>query len=102
MNERKKAKRKPKKKSMLKRLLKLFTLLGFVAFFSAIVLTNYRSIVSLDAQLNGINDQIAKGEEEKLALDRDQAYYESDEFIEKIAREQLGLIKRDEIIFIQK
>ena len=38
--------------------------------------------------------------EKQLELQSRQSYYESDEYIEKVAREQLGLVKSGELVFI--
>ena len=49
-----------------------------------------------------IQAQIEVEKEKNINYKSQQEYYKSDAYIEKIAREQLGLIKSDEILIINK
>lgn len=49
----------------------------------------------LEAQLNSINSQIARN-------DTDIAYYQTDEYIDRIAREYLNMQGADDITFVGK
>ena len=40
--------------------------------------------------------------EKKLSFDSRKAYYNSDSYIEQVAREQLGMVKPNEIIYINR
>ncbi len=48
-----------------------------------------------------LDKTIEENNETLQTLDEDIAYHSSDEFIEKVAREKLGLVMDDEIIFIE-
>ena len=74
-----------------------------VAFSVAVCAVVYKQNQTLDelrTEAAAIQKQIDEQEEEKLNLEGKQSYYESDEYIEKVAREQLGLVKSGEIVFV--
>jgi len=91
----------PRKRTGVKFLLQFIILVFFAAFFGAVTFSNLNIYNGFKAQISGIRAEIDRAEERKKSLTKDQSYYSSDEFVEKIAREQLGLIRKDEIIFIQ-
>lgn len=62
----------------------------------AIQLNTY---VSLKAQKDDLEEQIEEEKEKKEEYNNQMEYYSTDEYIEKIAREQLGLVMPDEIVF---
>lgn len=62
---------------------------------------NKKSMSSYITQLEELNKTIVENEETLKSLDNDVSYYSSQEFIEMIAREKLGLVKDNEIIFIE-
>ena len=47
-----------------------------------------------------LNTEIANANEAKAEVERMSENADSDEYIEKIARDRLGMIKKDEIVFI--
>jgi cell division protein FtsB len=57
------------------------------------------NIVRVETQREAVQLQIAEAEARRLEIEDSVAYVESIEFIEYIAR-RLGLVRRDEIIFI--
>ncbi len=62
----------------------------------AIQLNTY---VALKAQKEDLEKQIEEETEKKEEYNNQMEYYSTDEYIEKIAREQLGLVMPDEIVF---
>lgn len=68
----------------------------FVAVNIAIQLNTY---VELKAQKQELEEKIAEEEQKKEEYNNQMEYYSTDEYIEKIAREQLGLVMPDEIVF---
>lgn len=79
---------------------------GVVLFLSAIVYLTYLLIsqqgilYAKQAQLDGINSKIQAEEENKEKLIRQSEEINSDESIEKIAREKLGMVKHGERVFV--
>lgn len=68
----------------------------FVAVNIAIQLNTY---VELKSQKEDLEEQIEKEKQKKEDYNNQMEYYSTDEYIEKIAREQLGLVMPDEIVF---
>lgn len=62
---------------------------------------NKEFMSSYVAKLDELNTEIASNDELISSLNTDISYYSSQEFIEKIAREKLGLVKDNEIIFVE-
>ncbi len=54
---------------------------------------------SYDQELVALNQQIKEEEDRTEEIEQYSAYIDSDEYIEQIARERLGLIGKDEILF---
>jgi len=52
------------------------------------------------ARIKLLQQEIESEKRSKIELENELKFNETDAFIEKIAREQLGLIKSDEILFI--
>ena len=87
----KKAKLKKKRSSTSK-----FVGAIFVVVNIAIQLNTY---VALKAQKEDLESQIEEENRKKEEYNNQMEYYSTDEYIEKIAREQLGLVMPDEIVF---
>ncbi len=88
-----------------KRLNKIWVRIFLVVFAITVmsdVIWQYKRYEVLQAQLAEINEQIA--EENKKANDfaARKEYYNSDAYIEQIAREKLGLVKSNEILYINR
>lgn len=67
-------------------------------FFNYIQYLNYKRVC---AQADEILSQIEKENERHKKLQEQIKTYDSDEYVEHIARTQLGMVKSDEIIFYQ-
>ena len=93
----KKAKLKKKRSSTSKfvgAILAAFSI--FVVVNIAIQLNTY---VALKAQKEDLESQIEEENRKKEEYNNQMEYYSTDEYIEKIARVQLGLVMPDEIVF---
>lgn len=54
---------------------------------------------TLAAEQQKLEQSIDAAEEKKKALDNQETYMQTDEYIEEVAREKLGMVKGDEILF---
>ena len=55
-----------------------------------------------DERIENLNEQIADEEKRKEEIEDYKEYVETDEFVEDTAREKLGLVYEDEIVFIKE
>ena len=55
-----------------------------------------------DEKIESLNQQIADEEKRKEEIKNYKQYVERDEFVEDTAREKLGLVYEDEIVFIKE
>ena len=53
-------------------------------------------------KIDSLNEQIADEEDRKEEIEEYKDYVETDEFVEDTAREKLGLVYEDEIVFIKE
>ena len=53
-------------------------------------------------KIDSLNEQIAEEEQRKEEIEEYKEYVETDEFVEDTAREKLGLVYEDEIVFIKE
>ena len=94
------AKKKHKKKKSFTRTIVFAFMVFFVMVMAASVYNQNQTLNALKKEETVILQQIEKEKEKQLELQSRQNYYESDEYIEKVAREQLGLVKSGELVFI--
>ena len=66
------------------------------------VMSQYKQIRELRDRQKQVQNAIDEEIDRSVELENQQAYYESDVYIEEIAREQLGLIRPDEILIINR
>ena len=71
-------------------------------FFVAIVSVQIQRDNILDAKISALQEDINRQKEEGEALEKQIKFRDSDEFVEKIARERLNLVKPNEIVFVDK
>lgn len=78
----------------------IFILLAIFLYLSYIFVNQQRLLYAKNLELNKIENKI--GEEEKLneELSIEKEMIQSDEYIERVAREKLGMVKKDERIFM--
>ena len=83
-----------------------FIIFIFIFLFISAVLINYIYQKNIYNELveveNQIIQQINEETEKNIKYKSEKDYYKSDAYIEKVAREQLGLIKSDELIIINR
>jgi len=79
-------------------------LLGVVVVIAVLLLIKLYdiSIVNkqMDEQINAYNNELKKRKADLNEATEKKDYYNSDEYIEKIAREQENLVKKNDIIFV--
>lgn len=96
----KNAKAKKKKGSVLTG----FVVALFMICFTAVIVVNFMHqmeiYTALQQQEGHIAEEMEKERKKSVELLARQQYYNSDAYIEKAAREQLGYVKPDEILFI--
>ncbi len=74
--------------------------LGAIAYLTYLLISQQGILYAKQAQLEGINSKIQAEEENKEKLIRQSEEINSDESIEKIAREKLGMVKHGERVFV--
>jgi cell division protein FtsL len=76
-------------------------LVSVTLIFAYLIFRNVVEIGDIDAQITELNAQIADEEKKRADLELEQEkLYEEDSVVE-LARERLGLVKPDEIIFMK-
>lgn len=76
-------------------------LLAIVITATFVIASNIMDdIAATEAELAAVQAQIEAAEARGREIEDSAAYVQSIQFIESIARERLGLVRRDEIIFI--
>lgn len=83
-----------------------FTIMGIVLLCAVLCFTVLYRKSALEAQCKEYNAQITELKKEKKSVDEQteelkkfEKYVDADEYVEKIARERLGLVYKGEIIF---
>lgn len=97
--ERKKKIKKSRKLSSL--FLRVF-LFVFVVTVSVGIGTQFIRYQELQEELAVVTAEIEKEQERQLEFDTRREYYTSDSYIEQVAREQLGMVKPNEILYINR
>lgn len=75
-------------------------LLSLVLYFAYSSSKQVQLALELRAKLDRVNKEIAATQQRTEELRREIEYLKSDAYIEKVAREELGLVKPGEIIFM--
>ena len=76
-------------------LIMIFTILSF----SSYLFYKYNSLIAYNDKIQELNTEIEKANKENEELQYQTNYKNSDEYIEKLARDKLGMVKNNEIIF---
>lgn len=61
-----------------------------------------KELKAKDERIEQLDELIAEEEERKEEIEDYKEYVETDEFVEDTAREKLGLVHEDEIVFIKE
>lgn len=79
-----------------------FLVIGFVIYISILFMNGCFNIVDLKAQENDVVAKTRQAQLEKEQLLNEVSYMQTDEAVEKIAREDLKMVKPGEIRLAQK
>jgi len=94
----------PKKKSFFARstvfVMQVALLAGFIALFSYAVMKQVAPLREVNAEIALVEADITREDAIREDLSRQADYIGSDAYIEKIARERLRMIKKDEIVYV--
>ena len=91
-----------KKRYVVKPRLKIFLALLALGYFGLSLLKQEIKINQQNERIHDLREQIVQAEDTTAELERLIQYTESEEYMEKVARERLGWVKIGEIIFIEK
>jgi len=80
----------------------LCALVGFACFFTYLALSQVASVQAVEAQIITVEAEIAREKAVQAELLLESDYIGSDAFFEKMARERLNMIRKDEIVFVIK
>ena len=72
----------------------------FAVYFLFTFVNQQFQLTELDKNVKTLEKQVEKKQKELKSLNDNEEYYASDEYIEKTAREKLGLIRADETVFV--
>lgn len=95
-------KKKKRRKMKIREKSLLLFLVIFLGAISIKLYQLYGVYEGLEKEAMRIEEQIQREKEKQVVLLKNKDYYQSDAYIEKIARDRLGLIMPDEIIFVPK
>lgn len=93
------AKTKKKNKRALSGKIMVVALTAFSVFVAVNLVWQLNTYAQLKVDKERLEAEIAEENKKKQEYTNQMEYYTTDEYIEKIAREQLGLVMPDEIVF---
>lgn len=93
------ARTKTKKEKSFTSIMVFCFMLIFITAVCANLVAQSRNLCALKEEKAVLAQKIDEANNENIQLENQQEYYTSDVYIEKIAREQLGLIMPDEMVF---
>ena len=83
----------------VKRIAVLIFWVVFIVFAAARIVTQQIKINKYNAQYSELSNSVGELSERASELETQAELYSSDEYIEEIARTQLGYVRSDEIVF---
>ena len=78
----------------------LFILIAFIVYFLFIIVEQQKILYSKEEAMKNIRTRVEEETRENEELIRQKEILDTDEYIEKVAREKLGMVKPGEKIFI--
>jgi len=78
----------------------IFILLVIFLYLSYIAVNQQRLIYAKNLELSKLEDKIAEEKKINEELKKQSKIIESDEYIEKVAREKLGMVKKNERVYV--
>jgi len=91
---------KGKKKRRFSAMMYVVFWLVLTVFFGCAIMMQYMDYRGLVREEAALLRLIQAEAERTVELERDMDFFYSDAFVEKVAREELGLVRSDEILFI--
>ncbi|MGM0414389.1 MAG: FtsB family cell division protein [Bacillota bacterium] len=88
-----------KDKFLLKRIIPLF-LVFIIIIFTYQIFNNFMQINELEKNINETETEIEDTEKSNLKLERELSLVDNPDYIERLAREKLGLVKPGEELII--
>lgn len=70
-----------------------------LVFFACLIVSNSVQLHEIELNKAGLLAEIDYYKAKIVEAERSKSYYDSDAYIEKVAREQLGLVKPDEVLY---
>jgi len=70
-----------------------------IVILSGFIVTQAGNYNALRTELNGLNARIAQYENEAYSLQLQITFFDSDAYVEELARERLGMVFPNEIVF---
>lgn len=78
----------------------IFILLAIFIYLSYIFMNQQRLLYAKNIELSKIENKIAEEEKLNEELSMEKEMIQSDEYMEKVAREKLGMVKKDERVYV--
>lgn len=78
----------------------LFIMLAIFAYLACIFVNQQRLLYAKKQELGKIENKITEEEKLNKELNMELEMIQSDEFIEKVAREKLGMVKKNERVYV--
>ena len=70
-----------------------------ISMFGGLIILQLSSYMAYRQELDGLLAMLEEEQQVAVDLRHRQAFYESDAYIEMLARERLGFVRQDEIVF---
>lgn len=78
----------------------LFVIIGFFVYFAYVFIDQQKVLYAKEIEMNSIQMKIEEETKLNKELKKQKEMLGSDEYVEKIAREKLGMVKPGERIFV--
>ncbi len=78
----------------------IYLLIIVIIIFAFKLVSNIRKVNKMESELNNLQQQVQEELERNKELKKEIERVKSDDYIEKVARDELGLVKPGEILFI--
>lgn len=78
----------------------IFVLMAIFIYLSYVAVGQQRMIYAKNLEYSKIESKIAEEKKVNEELENEKKIINSDEYIEKVARDKLGMVKKDERVFV--
>ncbi|MBE7062463.1 MAG: septum formation initiator family protein [Ruminococcaceae bacterium] len=93
-------KRKNQSKKLPKLNIRSLAMIGLIMYFGFALIGQQSALHASDAEITQLEEKIAVAESQYAEVEEMETISQSDAYIEKVAREKLGLVLPDEIVFV--